>query len=238
MTVAPVVAATAPSTLPDRAPDRTARVTGALYLALAVTGGIGFLLVRPMLADADPSVTLANLQERETLARVGISLELGLVVFQSLAALWFYRLFRGVDAFAAAAIAVFGTVNAVAVLSSAAFLATALEAALGGAGGGAATPQLMYEVSENFWAVGNLFFGLWLVPMGWCVLRTGTMPRLLGLLLVVGGAGYVLSAFVGFLLPDATAVTGTLVVPATVAELWMIGYLLVRGTGRTPSADA
>ena len=218
------------------ASDRTARTTGALYLALAATGALGFLAVRPVLADPDAAVTLANLQEREALARAGIALELGLVVFQSLAALWFYRLFRGVDAFAAGAIAVFGVVNAVAVMGSAAFLATALEAAQGGAGGGAGTPQLMYEVSENFWGVGNLFFGLWLVPMGVCALRSGTMPRLLGRLLVLGGAGYVLSGFVSYLLPDAEALAGVLVVPATIGELWMVGFLLVRGTGRARAA--
>ncbi|PKH37187.1 protein of unknown function [Nocardioides alpinus] len=210
---------------------RTAGVTGALYLALAVAGGIGFLVVRPMLADADAAVTLAHLREHETLARVGLALEMALVVFQALAALWFFRLFHAVDDFAAAAIAVFGVLNSVAVLASAACLATALEAALGGAGGDPGTPQLMYELSENFWGVGNLFFGLWLVPMGICVLRSGTMPRLLGRVLVVGGAGYVLSGFVAYLWPDLALVPDLLVAPATVGELWMVGYLLVRGTG-------
>ncbi len=65
-------------------------------------------------------------------------------------------------------------------LVSAAALATALDAALGAAGGNESTPQLIYALSEHLWGAGNLFFGLWLVPMGWCVLRTGTMPRLLG----------------------------------------------------------
>lgn len=211
----------------------TARTTGALYLALAIAGLLGFLVVRPMLVDPDPASTLANLQEHETLARLGIVAEMALVVFQALAALWFFRLFRAVDDFAAGAIAVFGVVNSVALMGSAACLGTALEAAGGGAGGGAGTPQLMYVLSENLWSVGNLFFGLWLVPMGWCVLRSGTMPRLLGQLLVVGGALYVLSGFVVYLLPDAGVVANVLVVPATIGEFWMIGYLLaVAGRAR------
>ena len=48
---------------------------------------------------------------------------------QALTALWFFRLFPSVDSFAAGAIAVFGMVNAVAILGSAALLATALDAA-------------------------------------------------------------------------------------------------------------
>jgi hypothetical protein len=140
--------------------------------------------------------------ENERLARVGIVLEIGIALTQALAALWFYRLFRSVDAFAAGAIAVFGVANAVVILSSAAVVATALEVSLDPVDGGASKAQLMYIVSDNLWEVGALFFGLWLIPMGWCVLRSRWMPRLLGWVLVVGGAGYVLSAFVAYLVPD------------------------------------
>ena len=63
------------------------------------------------------------------MARFGIVLELGIVLTQALAAVWFYRLFRRVDPFAAGLIAVFGVANAVMILGSAALLATALDVA-------------------------------------------------------------------------------------------------------------
>lgn len=72
--------------------------------------------------------------------------------------------------------------------------------------------------------------------MGWCVLRSAGMPRALGWVLMVGGVGYVLSAFTGYLLPDAGGVAGALVIPATIGEFWMIGYLLVRGDKATLTA--
>jgi Domain of unknown function (DUF4386) len=91
-----------------------ARTTGLLYLGLAITGAVGFLLIRRRLYDPDDqAATLTNLVENEQLARVGIALEICIALTQALAALWFYRLFRSVDAFAAGAIAVFGVVNAV-----------------------------------------------------------------------------------------------------------------------------
>ena len=211
---------------------RTARVTGAFYLGLAVTGGLGFLLIRGQLyVPSQPDATLAHLTDHESLARLGIAVELGVVLTQALAAVWFYRLFRSVDTFAAGCLAAFGLVNAVAILGSAALLATALDVALDStlapAGDAAGTVQLMYLVSGNLWEVGALFFGLWLVPMGWLVLRSGWMPRLLGWILVGGGVGYVCSAFVGQLAPGADVITGALTLPATVGELWMVGYLLV-----------
>jgi hypothetical protein len=151
------------------------------------------------------------------------------VLTQTLSAVWFYRLFQRVDAVAAGSIAAFGLINAVAVLGSAALLATATEVAAGPVGDAASTVQVLYLVSGNLWTAGALFFGLWLVPMGWCVLRSGWMPRPLGWILITGGVGYVLSPFVGYLAPQAGVVSDLLVIPATVGEIWIVGYLLYRG---------
>ncbi|MFI7302231.1 DUF4386 domain-containing protein [Micromonospora aurantiaca] len=217
---------------------RTARVTGLFYLGLAVTGALGFLTVRPMLFDADDAgTTLANLVAHESLARLGIALELLVVLTQALTAVWFYRLFRTVDGTAAGSIAAFGLVNGVAILGSAAVLATALRVATGGPGD-ADTVQLLYLVSGNLWEVGGLFFGLWLVPMGWCVLRSGWLPRPLGRLLVAGGVGYVLMTFVAYLAPGAGIAGDLLVVPATVGEVWILGYLIVFGVRKQEEVDA
>jgi hypothetical protein len=211
---------------------RTARVTALLYLGLAVTGVVSFVLIRSTLfVPGDAAATLANLVDSPGTARLGIAAEMAVVVTQALTALWFFRLFRSVDTFAAGAIAVFGLVNAIVILVSSAFLATALGVALEPVGDPGAA-QLLYLASDNLWGVGALFFGLWLIPMGWCVLQTGSMPRALGWVLIVGGVGYLLSAFVRYLVPDVETLIDLAAVPATVGEVWIIGYLLVRGTGR------
>jgi hypothetical protein len=200
--------------------SRVARVTGLLYLGLAVGGALGFLVVRPMVLDGgDPA-----------LARAGIALELFTVLTQALAAAGFYRLFHEADRFAAAGVAAFGLVNAVAVLVSAALLGAALRSP--------ADAALLHLVSGQMWEAGGLFFGLWLIPMGWCVLRSGGMPRALGWVLVAGGVGYVLSTFVAAMVPDAGPAADLLVVPATVGEFWMIGHLLVRGVRPSPAPVA
>ena len=212
----------------------TARTTGLLYLGLAVTGALGFQLVRGRLYVAgDPGGTLSNLFEHTSMARLGIVLELGIVLTQALVAVWFYRLFRSVDTFAAGLVAVFGMVNAVAILGSAAVLATALDVAddrsLAVSGGAAATVQLLYVISGHLWGVAGLFFGLWLIPMGWLVVRSRWLPRSLGQLLMVGGVGYVLSTFMAYVFASAGLVAGLLTVPATVGELWIVGYLILFG---------
>lgn len=216
---------------------RTARTTGLLYLGVALTGGLAFLGIRGQLfVDGDPAATLANVVDNEALARAGVVLEVGLVLTQVLCALWFFRLFRSVDAFAAGCIAVFGSINAVAIMVSAALLGTALDVA-GGAldnpEAAAETVQLLYLVSGNVWSVAGVFFGLWLIPMGWLAQRSGWMPAAMGWILVIGGVGYVLGAFVTYALPSAQAVADMLAFPAAIGELWMVGYLIIVGVRRT-----
>ena len=190
--------------------QRTARTTGLLYLGFFITGILGFIVVRAQLfADNDAHRTLSNLIEHESLARVGIALELGIALFQALTAVWFYRLFRSVDTFAVGSLAAFGMVNAVAIMGSAALLATALDtaddASLAVTGGAAATVQLPYVASDHLWGVAAMFFGLWLIPMGWLVIRSRWMPRPLGWILIAGGIGYLVSPFVSYLFPSATS---------------------------------
>ncbi|WP_125776868.1 DUF4386 domain-containing protein [Antribacter gilvus] len=213
---------------PSALVPRTARTTGLLYLAMAIVAVPGFLVIRPLLFDPSSSAaTLDHLVANEGLARVGIALELALVAVQALVALWFYRLFRRTDAFAAGSLAAFGMVNAVAILGSAACLAAALDTALtpAGAADAAGAVQVLYVLGGSFWGVGALFFGLWLVPMGFLALRSG-MPRALGVLVIAGGVGYVASAFVTHLAPGAALVGDLLSYVATIGELWMIGWLL------------
>lgn len=236
MTTAFARSGPAPDTV-DADLGRTARTTGLLYLAFFVAGILGSIVVRGRLYAADDAQgTLTNLMEHGSLARLGIVLELAIVLAQALTALWFYRLFRGVDTLAAGALTAFGMVNAVAILGSAALLATALDVAedpsLAVSGGAAATVQLLYVVSGHLWGVAGMFFGLWLVPMGWLVIRSRWLPPTLGWTLVAGGVGYVVSALVGYAFRDAGVASQLLTVPATIGELWVMGYLVLFGIRR------
>lgn len=217
---------------------RTARATGAWYLGLAITGLIGHLLIRSALyAPEDPSSTTSNLLDHGWLAQLGLLMEVLIVTTQALTAVWFYRLFRDLNASAAGALRAFGLVNAIAIMASAVFLAGALtvvnDPTLAPGGDVGATVQLMYVLSGHAWGVGALFFGLWLIPMGYIVVTSGRMPRGLGWLLIVGGCGYIASALLDYGWADAPdGLVAALPAPASVGEFWMIGYLLIVGIRR------
>lgn len=202
----------------------TAKTAGLLYLGLAVTGAASYLVVsKNLYVDGDAVATSANLVSDEVLARLGIVTELALVVFQALAAVWFYKLFQKKDSFAAGLIAVFGMVNAVAIMIASAAWFGALNAALASQ---VDQSQLLYNLHENIWLVSALFFGLWLIPMGYAA-KAAKMPVALAWILMLGGIGYVLSALTSVLLPDQTTLNDLLPMLATVGEFWMIGYLLL-----------
>ena len=204
----------------------TARLTGAAYLALAVTGAIGFLVIRSaLLVEGDPAATLENLTQQSALAHAGVALEVLIVVTQALAAWGFYALFHREQPVAAFGVAAFGMANAVVILVSAVAMSTALalvepsESAVG----------LLYGLSSACWSVGGVFFGLWLIPMGLYILTTRRMPRALGWLLIGGGVAYVLGTVLTVAAPDLASAADLLSMFATIGELWMVGYLLIRG---------
>jgi hypothetical protein len=230
---------TAPSTaleVRDRLRS-VARTTGLWYLGLAVTGMSGQLIRGKLYSPGDAGRTAAHLVENEGLARLGIAADLGVVLTQAAVAVWFFILFRRVHAVAAGSIAGFGVAGSVMVLVATIFSGTALSVALAGGSASAEQALLLSQLQDVTWLMGGMFFGLWLIPMGWLAQRSGYVPRPLGWTLLAGGLGYLLSSYVDFMLPDATVLANALIIPATIGELWMIGYLLSRGISPTERAE-
>jgi hypothetical protein len=209
----------------------TARMAGVWYLMLAIAGMVGFLMLHARIYVAgDATQTLSNLVAHETLARTRLLFELLIVVSQALAAVWFYKLFKDMRPVAAWALAAWGMVNAVAIMISAMAMGGAIEVANSAQGQQEKLIliQVFAQFIKNAWGVGSLFFGLWLIPMGYIVVSTQRMPVWLGRVLLLGGAGYLVSTFVNYMGVHAPWVE-MLVIPATVGEFWMIGYLLIFG---------
>jgi hypothetical protein len=209
----------------------TARIAGVSYLVLAIAGVVGFLVLHPMVyVSEDLSKTLANLSEHETLARMRLLAEFAIVVSQAVAAVYFFKLFKDINPFASWALAAWGTMNAAMIMISAIAMGGAITIA-----NGVLPPnekliavQIFDQVIKNAWGVGSLFFGLWLIPMGYIVVSSQRMPIWLGRVLIVGGAGYIISAFLNYGGLQASW-GGIVTIPATIGEFWMIAYLLIFG---------
>ena len=211
---------------------KTARLAGVWYLTLAISGVLGFMIFHPQIfVSDDPQKTLTNLTNLEFISRIRLLFELVIIVSQALAAVWFYKLFREINAWAAWTVGIWGMMNCAAIMISAISMSSAIEIAK------SSTQtyqekivliQLLSSLITNAWGVGSLFFGLWLIPMGYIIVNSKRMPIWLGRILMIGGIGYLISAFIKYIGID-NPLLEFLVVPATIGEFWMIGYLLIYG---------
>jgi Domain of unknown function (DUF4386) len=209
----------------------TARLTGICYLLLAISGIFGFMVFHPQVyVTNDPEKTLSNLMNQTSVARLRLLFELIIIVSQALAAVWFYKLFRDINKWAASVLGIWGTVNSVVIMISAIAMNSAIDIAASSqtVQEKIVLIQLLSNIIANSWSIGGLFFGLWLLPMGYIVISSKRMPVALGYVLLAGGIGYLLQTFFNAM-GIQNSYLALLVMPATAGELWIVGYLLIFG---------
>lgn len=216
-------------------PKRLARIAGVLYLIVAVFGGLSFgYATGKVYVPGDATATAQRVMANAGLVRVG-----GVVanVFQATAwlflAMVLYLLLRHVSEDAGRAMVVLVAVGtAITCLNEVFQFAAQLVATQPsyGATGTSALVLLLLDMHHYGFLIAQVFFGLWLLPLGYLAYQSGLFPRALAVLLAVGGACYLAGTLAVFLLPAVgEAVNSFITIPSAVAELWMVGYLLIIG---------
>lgn len=224
---------------------RLARVAGLWYLAMALSGPIGIVYApSQVLVPGNEAATAAALIAHTALARVGVAASLVCQITFVFLVLSLQRLFKGVDdglsrlmhALVIAAVPV-AVANEILVLG-AIELVGATGAGLPAPGRDAIVLALLNVHELGVSAVAGLFWGLWLFPFGLLAIRSGFVPKVLGVLLIAGGCAYVLDSSLALLAPLSRAkVTDLLLLPLAVGELSMVVWLLARGV-RDPAPGA
>ena len=225
-----------------------ARGAGALYLMVAVTTGVAEWARGSVVVAGDAAATADRIRASETLFRVGLFADLASATFFLLTAMALYVLLRDVNRLAAAAmvalVAVSVAIQALNLTSGAAALALATGpgyASALGSGGSDALMMLFINLQHDGFVVSQMFFALWLLPLGYLVVKSGAFPRVLGYLLALACAGYLVDLVVYFLAPGVEgAVLPFSAAAGAIGELAFIGWLLVRGARvpALPSRDA
>ena len=84
----------------------------------------------------------------------------------------------------------------------------------------------------------QIFWGLWLFPFGVLVYRSGFLPRILGVLLIINGFAYPIQSFTSFLLPQYEGLVYRITLPALLGEAVVMLWLLIRGARDQPLAES
>ncbi len=207
-------------------PNKTARVAGCLYLMLFPLGIFGIIYVpSSLIVLGDAATTASNIMANELLYRLSIVTALTLQIVYIFLALALYKLLNPVDknnavlmvilVLVAAPIAMLNELNHVAVLlvlSGSDFLTTfSLDQVR-------ASVPLFLNLHEHGVFIAQIFWGLWLFPMGYLIFKSNFLPKALGILMIIGGFGYLVDSFVYFIFPDFDV---------TVSEFTFLGELLL-----------
>jgi hypothetical protein len=220
-------------------PKRLARIAGVLYLLVLIFGGFAEGFVEPkMYVAGNAAATVNNLLANVNLVRIGIAADLLNQVFFLSLAMTLYLLLKSVNKNIASTmvilVAISNGISCLNLVFEFEGLQVATEAvnltALG-AKGSDAMVLLLLDTQHYGLLISQIFFGLWLVPLGYLAYNSaGWFPRWLGILLVVGGACYLVGTLMLFLVPNfGQAIFTFVVIPPTIAEILMIIYLLVIG---------
>jgi hypothetical protein len=222
----------------SRSPRAVARVAGLLYLIVALTATVSEYVRSRIVASGDAAATARNLRTSATLWRVGIVVNLLEATAFLFTAMALYVLLKRVSALAAAAmvtvVGVGAAIQSLNLLNAYAALAIATgdnySEVFGRAGSDALAMLFVDMQHTGGFVIAPMFFGLWLLPLGYLVYTSGYFPKVLGVALLVGCGSYLAQLFVLGLAPDlghSTAPFASTVEALT--EMSFVVWLLIKG---------
>jgi len=225
---------------------KQSRIAGLLYFLNCLPAPFALLYVPSVLiVRGDAFATANNVRDSEALLRLGMAVELFSATLVIFAVLAFYRLFKSVSHKHAMAMMILflisvpmsylNVLNDLAALTFArgpAFLSSVFDKAQLDAF------VLFFPRLHNQGIIlAQIFWGLWLFPFGIAVMRSGFIPRFVGIAAIVAGSGYVFSSSVSLFLPASAQDIGQLAMILGVGELGIL-WLLIWGAKEQPGRQA
>lgn len=224
----------------ERTPTRRlARTAGLLYLVVVVAGIFALMYVPSQLRIGnDPGAALASIDAHEGLFRAGIAASLVCYLAFLLLPLALYKLLSPYGRNAAAVMVALAVASVPLSFANVGHRLEVLNLISGadylrGIAPDALAQQVMLSLKaySKGMILNQVFWSLWLAPFGYLVYKSGILPKLLGILLMVGSAGYAAEAFGYILLADFAALPGAdlLSIPASLGEIGTCLWLCIMG---------
>jgi hypothetical protein len=213
---------------------KTARMAGLFYFAFIIASIIADLFGHFVFADA--SATVNHIMAHESLFRIGVVISLFAYVFFLVAAWYLYVLLKPVNKNIALlflllnlggfAILVYSHINLVSsmtLLSGADYLKVFQPDQL------QAQAILFINLYKNGVTIAQIPFGVWLLPLGYLVFKSGFLPKFLGILLIADFICQLIYIFQRFLLPGYVEISYPCLAISFIAEFSLTLWLLIKG---------
>ena len=212
-------------------PQKTAKVAAFSFLIIFFLGMSTELFMRPgMIVSGDPAATVKNITASEALFRLSLVSDLIRQALLMLLPLILYKLLKPVNKTIAALMVIFALVCvpisllnelnhfAVLLLSSGAGYLTAFNA-------DQLNAQMMFFLElRKYGTFIPQVLSFWVLLLGYLVFKSGFLPRILGILLMLGGLSYTVTAVLFFLFPnfDATVLGLFAFIGESIFYLWLL----------------
>jgi hypothetical protein len=218
-------------------PKRLARIAGVLYLLVAIFSGFAYFMASKVYVSGDAAATARNVLAHAGLVRIAVVADLFQATVFVFLGMTLYLLLKHVHKNAASAMVVLVAIAASIMCLNAVFEFEGLRVATGavdlaafGTAGSHALVLLLLDTQHYGFLIAQIFFGLWLVPLGYLAYKSRWFPKAQGVLLIVGGVCYLVGMLASFLVPDSGQnINAIVTIPAAIAEISMVVYLLVIG---------
>jgi uncharacterized protein DUF4386 len=221
---------------------KTARIAGVLYLFVGIFGGFAEGFVDPkMYVAGNAAATVANVVASPGLVRMGVVAHLLDATFFVFLAMSLYILLQHVYKSMARAMLILVALAAGIICLNAVFQFEGLRVATDssystafGIAGSNALVLLLLDTQHYGTLIAQVFFGLWLIPLGYLAYISGLFHKWLGIVLIAGGVCYIIDLLAAFLVPEfGQAIHGFIIIPSAIAEISMVFYLLVIGVKKS-----
>jgi hypothetical protein len=214
----------------------TAQQAGILYFVFMIVAIYGEFIFPTFIVSGDAVATAQNITADELTYRIGILLGFATHLIFIFLVVSLYKLLNDVDKSQAmlmvllvsigVAVAITNMLNRFApliLLGGADYLSVFTKPQLDAL----ALSSLRFRGSGA--AVPLAFWGLWLFPFGILVFKSGFLPRILGILLLIAGLGYVVSSVTTIVLPAYRQTLSQVLMPLYFGEVPIIFWLLIKG---------
>lgn len=226
---------------------RQSRIAALLYFINGLPAPFALLYVPAVLiVSGDAAATANNVRNSEALFRLGMAVELFSTTIVIFAMVAFYQLFKRVSQKHAMTMMILMLISVpmsyLNVLNDLAALTFARGPGfLSGVFDKAQLDALVLfflRLHNQGIILAQIFWGLWLFPFGIVSMRSGFIPRFVGIAAMVAGSGYVIASSVALFLPASARGIGDLAMILGIGELAFLWLLIWGAREQRPNQPA
>jgi hypothetical protein len=222
------------------------RFAGLLFLILVITGVFAEFFVRQKLyVTNDPIATTQNIIENQWLFRLGFVSDLIMSTMFFIYGYVLYLIFKSVNKNISLFLLLCAVISVAMFCQNSLYQFSALELVTNADYAEAYTSEQLQVLSMFFqsmhikgYYVNQIFFGLYLLPLGYMIIKSSIVPKIIGVFLVLGFIGDMIDFVVYFLFPNAESVIlANITIPADIGEISLCLWLIIKGVKSQKISD-